>query len=412
MNKIAKKLLLASLITFSMGLASCGGGNDGSSQQQRSSSQPQATSQTQGSSQGSGDSSSVYDGPVVTFRLNYLSGSADYYEQQQVAKGNCATRPAKDPERDGYLFEGWFDAADGNSLFDFSEPITKKNTRVYAHWLGKLECTFDLNYNGAPAPTKVDVYEKNAVQRPTDPTRNGYQFLGWTLNKDAASDGFDKYYDFARLMDENLTLYAKWGSVGSNKVFRFEAEFSGEILAANGGMGLDGNTYSGASNGKGLIQAESNTCQTDASNEHFVHFLYLEGCNLKFEINSDAAGTAKIDMRLSAEYKESGTFSISPDGSSGSSKYTIKVNGQAINYNKITFTDIPKQGNGWKKFVTYPLTANVPLVQGKNTVEMITDNSDLLMGTASATAPMIDCLTFETGCNLSWLNGDGSQILL
>lgn len=404
MKKIAKKMLLTGVLAFSLGLAACGG-NGG----QSNSKEPAQPSQSQSSQ--SGDSTSEYDGPVVNFRLNYLSGSADIYEQQQVAKGSYATAPAQNPERDGYLFEGWYDASDGDSLFDFTEPINKKNTKVYAHWLAKLECTFDYNYSGAPAASKVDVYQKRAVERPADPTRNGYQFLGWALDKDTPADGFERYYDFARLFSDNLTLYAKWGATGSNKVFRFEAEYSGEILAANDGMGLDGNAYSGGTTGKGLIQAESSSCQTDASNEHFVHFLYAQGCNLKFEINSDVEGTAKIDMRLSAEYKETGTFSISPDGAGDSSKYTIKVNGQPISYNKITFTGIPKQGKGWKKFANYPLTASVPLVQGKNLIEMITDNGDLLMGTATATAPMIDCLTFETSCNLSWLNANGTQIL-
>ena len=111
----------------------------------------------------------------------------------------------------------------------------------------------------------------------------------------------------------------------------------------------------------------------------------------------------------SAEYKEA--FSINSTGTNGASKYTIKVNGESIDYGTISFTDVPTQGMGWKAFADYPLTASVALVKGKNTVEMITDNTDLLYGTAQATAPMIDCLTFETAQTLSWGNAKGSQIL-
>ena len=127
-------------------------------------------------------------------------------------------------------------------------------------------------------------------------------------------------------------------------------------------------------------------------------------------VTAVAAGTAKIDMRLSAEYK-SPSFSISSTGGDNASKYTVKVNGTAIDYGKITFTDVPAQGTGWKPFADYPLTASVPLVEGKNTVEMITDNKDLFFGTAESTAPMIDCITVETSCTLSWLNAKGSQLL-
>ena len=115
-------------------------------------------------------------------------------------------------------------------------------------------------------------------------------------------------------------------------------------------------------------------------------------------------------MRLSAEYDESGSFKINSTGTNGASSYTIKVNGNSIDYGTITFTNIPKQGTGWKKFANYLLTASVPLVKGENTVEMITSNQDLLCGTAIATAPMIDCLTFETTCNLSWGNAKVHKI--
>ena len=172
---------------------------------------------------------------------------------------------------------------------------------------------------------------------------------------------------------------------------------------------MGGATYSGGQRGKGLIQENDEAGQLKASNGYFVHFLYVNGNNLKFEINSDEAGTAKIDMRLSAEYKSA--FSINSTGTNGASKYTIKVNGESIDYGTISFTDVPTQGMGWKAFADYPLTASVALAKGKNTVEMITDNTDLLYGTAQATAPMIDCLTFETAQTLSWGNAKGSQIL-
>ena len=370
MKKSAKTLLFTGLLLFTTGLASCNQGGGG------------------------GD-------PVVTFRLNYKKNAKDdVFKEVTVKKGECVAEPEEDPEREGFVFDGWHDDQDKESLFDFEEPITK-STRIFAHWLARLKCRFDLNYDGAPAATEVEVMQKQAVARPNDPTRDGYQFIGWVVDKDTR----EEYFDFTRLFTDNVTLYAKWGPVGSPKAYRFEAEYSDVITK---GMGMGGATYSGGQRGRGLIQeADANM---KASNGAFVHFLYVEGNNLVFEINSDAAGTAKIDMRLSAEYK-SPSFSISSTGTDDASKYTVKVNGTAIDYGKITFTDVPAQGTGWKPFADYPLTASVPLVAGKNTVEMITDNKDLFFGTAEATAPMIDCITVETSCTLSWLNAKGSQLL-
>lgn len=371
--KIAKTLFLTGLLLCTTGLASCGhngGGNTG------------------------GD-------PVVTFRLNYKKDSKeDVFKEVTVKKGDCVDEPEEEPVREGFVFDGWHDDQDKESAFDFEEPITK-NTRIFAHWLARLKCRFDLNYSGAPAATEVEVMQKQAVARPEDPTRAGYQFIGWVVDKETQ----EEYFDFTRLFTDNVTLYAKWGAEGSPKAYRFEAEYSDVITK---GMGMGGATYSGGQRGKGLIQEAEPSMK--ASNGHFVHFLYVEGNNIVFEINSNAAGTAKIDMRLSAEYKDTG-FSINSTGTDGASKYTIKVNGNEVDYGKITFTDVPAQGQGWKPFADYPLIANVPLVEGKNTVEMITANKDLIHGTAESTAPMIDCITFETSCTLSWLNAKGSQLL-
>ena len=379
MKKIAKTFIIATAFIFTSLLAGCAGGG------------------------GDGDNSGAPSGddPVVTFRLNYKKNSAeDVWKEVTVKKGECVDEPKEEPEREGYIFDRWHDDQDKESEFDFEEPI-KKNTKIFAHWLAKLKCTFDLNYSGAPAATEVEVVQKQAVKRPADPERDGYAFIGWTVDKDKQ----EEYYDFTRHFTDNTTLYAKWGPVGSPKAYRFEAEYCDVIT--KGVVGMQGATYSGGQAGKGLIQDDANGA-TKASNGYFVHFLYVKGNNLKFEINSDAAGTAKISMRLSAEYKAE--FSINSDGSNGASKYTIQVNGNAIDYGTIKFENVPLQGEGWKEFEDYLLTASVDLVAGKNTIEMITDNEDLLYGTAAATAPMIDCITIETNSTLAWGNAKASQL--
>ena len=368
--KIAKTLFLTGLLLFTTGLASCGGngGNKG------------------------GD-------PVVTFRYNYKKNSTeDVFKEVTVKKGECVEEPEEDPTREGYIFDGWHDDQDKDSEFDFEEPITK-NTKVFAHWLARLKCTFDLNYDGAPAATSVEVLQKKAVARPEDPTRPGYAFIGWVVDKETQQE----YYDFTRLFTANTTLYAKWGAEGSPKAYRFEAEYCDVITK---GLGMGGATYSGGQTGQGLIQPSD--AHTNASNGYFVHFLYVNGNNLKFEINASAAGKAKIMMRLSGEYRNE--FSINADGSNGAAKYPIKVNGVAMDYGTITFTNAI-QVDTYLPFEDYLLVESVDLVAGKNTVEMITDNDVLHNGTAQATAPMIDCLTFETSVTLTWANGKGSQLL-
>ena len=398
MKKIAKKCLLSTLLIFAASLAACGGkgGNGGDSTSNG------GGTQTTTSKNASGNL-------VVTFRLNIGSGDADIYQQKEVKKNAYVMAPETDPTREGYIFNGWYVDDECRFPFEFEEEPIIKDTKIFAGWLAKLKCTFDLNYSGAPAAEEVEVIEGKAVNRPTDPTRSGYQFVGWAVNKESGANGYEEYYDFTRHLKSNLHLYAKWGSVGSPKAYRFEAEYCDVITNANGGMGISGNTYSGSTQGKGLVQQEYAGFNIESSNGFFVHFLYARDNTLTFEINASEATTARIVMRLSAEYKEEG-FSINSKGDNGASKYTIKVNNTAMDYGTISFTNVPKQGEGWKKFENYELAASVALVKGKNTVDMITDNQDKLMGTAVATAPMIDCLTFETSATLSWLNAKASQI--
>lgn len=257
----------------------------------------------------------------------------------------------------------------------------------------KHNVTFNLNYEGAAAPTVVEGEQDKLLAKPANPTRDGFTFLGWSTVADK-----DMIFDFsATKIYGDTTLYARWGEADAKaiKVFTAEAEFSPCITGADGGAPIQGSTYSGGANGRNLIQEDYDNA-AKSNNGYYVHFLYSENNNLKFVISADQAITGvTIYMRLSAEYKE--TFSISKDN------YTIKLNGTALDYGTITFTDVPLQGGGRKAFEDFKLVENATLNQGDNTIEMITSNKEKLMGTAESTAPMIDCLKFyHTEGTLTW----------
>lgn len=257
----------------------------------------------------------------------------------------------------------------------------------------KYAVSFALNYEGASAPSVVEVNAKSPVAKPADPTRAGYVFAGWFLDASAYSA-----YDFSQPVKKAFTLYAGWDVVGESKTKRyvFEAEYSPAILT------IQGATYSGGTYGGGLLGEDYNG-DFEASNGFYVHFLYLKDDNLSFELQSDAAAKATIYMRLSAEYN---SFTID------SSLYTVKVNGTSIAYNSIAFDNVPKMGAGDYPFKDYLLGAEIPLVAGKNTIEMITTNERLLEGTATSTAPMVDCLKIKTSSTLTWPNESKSNLSL
>ena len=49
---------------------------------------------------------------------------------------------------------------------------------------------------------KLEVEEGKKVMKPSTPTRNGYTFVGWTLN--------GSNYNFNSAVKGNITLVAKW----------------------------------------------------------------------------------------------------------------------------------------------------------------------------------------------------------
>ena len=65
--------------------------------------------------------------------------------------------------------------------------------------------TVSFDYATGDAPIKVTVTEGETVTEPNAPKRNGYTFLGWTLNGTA--------YNFSAPVTENIILVAKWEEV-------------------------------------------------------------------------------------------------------------------------------------------------------------------------------------------------------
>ena len=261
----------------------------------------------------------------------------------------------------------------------------------------KSKLTYNLNYEGAPEATSVEIEEGEIVKPIADPTREGRAFMGWCV--DAAGSDF---YVFGHELEEDTVIYAKWADAGLKK-FVAEAEYCPCITEADDGKGMVGSTYSGGTQGKGLIQKETSDMWADASNGHWVHFLYQPGADLIFEIKAEAACTANIYMRLSGEY-------LTPEFTVSSPNYKIKLNGNELTYSPVTFTNVPEQGT-WLPFKDYVLSLNVSLQAGINKFDFITDNNIEMKGTAYGLAPMIDCLKFYSEGDLSWPSAKPSQII-
>ena len=77
----------------------------------------------------------------------------------------------------------------------------------------KYEVTF--NSNGGTQVVSARISEKDKIEKPQDPTKDGYSFDGWYYD--------DELYDFDTPIMHNMTLEAKWTPLG-------EAEIEGITL--------------------------------------------------------------------------------------------------------------------------------------------------------------------------------------
>ena len=130
-----------------------------------------------------------------------LSGESTKYPN---ANGVVTDLPT--PEKYDNNFAGWYTAATGGEEFTSSTPVTKIMT-VYAHWVPQdhtVTVTFDAN-GGQVSETNRDMEDGTVYSTLPTPTRNGYDFLGWYLERDGGYQVREDSY-----VEGDTTLYAHW----------------------------------------------------------------------------------------------------------------------------------------------------------------------------------------------------------
>lgn len=140
-----------------------------------------------------------YDGARNSYAYSNSDGSVD--------KPNDATRT-------GYSFAGWYTAAEGGELVDFSNFTMTSDMTLYAHWtVGVYTVTFDWEVTGS---SKVEYSMEYNSEIGSDkvpdaddaPENDGYRFVSWRTGKSETSP----VAEFPATVTGDITYYANWVS--------------------------------------------------------------------------------------------------------------------------------------------------------------------------------------------------------
>ena len=226
----------------------------------------------------------------TTHTVTFDSVDGSNIDPQNVDDGAPASRPAKDPTRDGYLFDGWF-AKDANGdskvAYDFTQPVTTDLT-LTAHWT-KGTSAWSLS------PTSGKAAGGDEITL-TPPAKRGIRFSH-------ISNG--EWQTLATGSDDNLYSWGDSDSVGRDTTntpdstpglvtpppgVRFIQTSGGLSLSL--ALGSDGNIYSWGWNRFGQLGRDTTSTPAKMPGlvppPHGIHFTYVSaGSTHSLAIGSD-----------------------------------------------------------------------------------------------------------------------------
>ena len=177
------------------------------------------------------------------------------------------------PQRDGYVFDGWFLDEDFNKPFTNGSPM-ENNFHLYAKWIQdvvferKFKVTFVYNDNSTN-DLVVEVVEGDPVAFPATPAQQGYVFTGWYTTLQGNVQWLEN-----QPVQGDITLYAHWteqqqgggGQGGGTHTHNFGNNYFAYVQCSCGEWGRNENTSKIITSGDLTYSASRKTQITNSYN--------------------------------------------------------------------------------------------------------------------------------------------------
>lgn len=143
---------------------------------------------------------------VITFDTN----GGTNISSTEIDCGQKIQKPEIQPEKDGFEFIGW---TYNDEIYEFDKEINEDIILVasYEKKEGTEVVTITFNSNGGTPIKPIEIVSGTILKnKPFNPTKSGYEFIGWYLE--------DSLFDFNKKIDDNITLLAQWKKVVSKSL--------------------------------------------------------------------------------------------------------------------------------------------------------------------------------------------------
>jgi uncharacterized repeat protein (TIGR02543 family) len=159
---------------------------------------------------------------IIPFTIRFNSNNGSPVAPISVPPGSYIQKP-QDPTRTYFTFEGWFHDISFADPVEWPLQINEDNMVVYAKWL-VIQQTVFFETNGGSSIPPITVEPNTAVYAPDQPTRSGYEFLGWYYDNNTFTQPVN--WPIV-IVNEGYTVYAKWAPL--LKTITFDTQGGSEI---------------------------------------------------------------------------------------------------------------------------------------------------------------------------------------
>jgi len=144
------------------------------------------------------------------YTVTFDTDGGSIISSRNIKEGEVLELPKEEPTKEGYLFEKWLlEEKEIPTDYEVYKDITLK-----ANWIKEaIAMMIHFDSNGGNSIPSIVLEEGTEITLPNEPTKEGYNFLGWYLGEEKIENGkiFEKV--------ETLTLKARWEktTVSNNK---------------------------------------------------------------------------------------------------------------------------------------------------------------------------------------------------